>query len=178
MNTSDNRPDYSLLPPIYIYVSPSAQADPERAIHCAVRRGITHLLAVAHGELSEDEYQRVKNPHVRDRYDAAYSYGCLVKELRFISPEEWAQQEHPCPACGEILRLYTRPAHGSTDPDSIGALALNTRALNCLWRAGIDTITELEHTTPSDLLALRGFGVASLDNVRRALTGVGKALKA
>ena len=69
------------------------------------------------------------------------------------------------------------PTSWSYARDAIETLALTARAFNCLWRAGIVSISDLEQHTPSDLLALRGFGVASLDNVRRALDAVGKALK-
>lgn len=49
----------------------------------------------------------------------------------------------------------------------IDELKFSVRVYNCLRRAGIDTVEQLERMSDEDLMSLRNFGVACLDEVRQ-----------
>jgi DNA-directed RNA polymerase alpha subunit len=56
-------------------------------------------------------------------------------------------------------------------------LGLPTRALRRLIAAGVLILGELVRRTPQERLALEGFGVRSLQHVRRRLAELGHALE-
>lgn len=60
--------------------------------------------------------------------------------------------------------------------DGIGILDLSVRTHNSLIRTDIRTIADLTRTHADELLGLRGFGAASLDEIREKLDGTGFAL--
>ena len=53
-------------------------------------------------------------------------------------------------------------------------LNFSVRVYNCLKRAGIDTVEQLEKMSDNDLLALRNFGVSYLAEVRQEVAQVKK----
>jgi DNA-directed RNA polymerase alpha subunit len=62
------------------------------------------------------------------------------------------------------------------DEIPVTSLALGTRALNCLKRAGIRTAGELKMCEAKDLLDIRQFGPACLVEVEWALDELGLEL--
>ena len=56
-------------------------------------------------------------------------------------------------------------------------LNLSVRARKCVSRLGLSTIGELMNRTPDDLLAVRNFGVTSLNEIRQQLAEMGVALR-
>ena len=48
-------------------------------------------------------------------------------------------------------------------------LNFSVRVYNCLKRAGVDTVEQLEKMSDNDLMALRNFGVSCLAEVRRKI---------
>ncbi|NLL55811.1 MAG: DNA-directed RNA polymerase subunit alpha [Clostridiales bacterium] len=59
---------------------------------------------------------------------------------------------------------------------SIEELDLSVRPLNCLKRAGINTLEELIKKTEEDMLKVRNLGRKSLDEVKEKLAGLGLSL--
>ena len=53
-------------------------------------------------------------------------------------------------------------------------LNFSVRVYNCLKRAGIDTVEQLEKMSDNDLMALRNFGVSCLAEVRQKVAQVKK----
>ncbi|MHC4563953.1 MAG: tetratricopeptide repeat protein, partial [Planctomycetota bacterium] len=56
-------------------------------------------------------------------------------------------------------------------------LQLSVRARKCLQKLNISTIGDLTRTTEAELLGCKNFGVTSLNEVKKALTGVGLSLR-
>ena len=56
----------------------------------------------------------------------------------------------------------------------IKELEFSARVYNCLRRAGIDTVEQLEKMSDNDLMALRNFGVSCLAEVRQKVAQVKK----
>jgi DNA-directed RNA polymerase subunit alpha len=56
---------------------------------------------------------------------------------------------------------------------STAEIGLSVRTTNCLEERGILTVNDLLHCTPDDLLAISNFGEKTLEEVYRALEGVG-----
>jgi len=77
----------------------------------------------------------------------------------------------------ELGDVGTSPA-GSPDLDlPVEDLDLSERPRNCLKRAQVNTIGELVHKTPDDLLAITNFGQKSLDEVLQKLDERGLSLR-
>lgn len=57
---------------------------------------------------------------------------------------------------------------------NIENLNFSVRVYNCLKRAGIDTVEQLEKMSDNDLMALRNFGVSCLAEVRQKVAQVKK----
>lgn len=53
-------------------------------------------------------------------------------------------------------------------------LNFSVRVYNCLKRAGVDTVEQLEKMSDNDLMALRNFGLACLAEVRQKVAQVKK----
>jgi transcriptional regulator with XRE-family HTH domain len=68
------------------------------------------------------------------------------------------------------------PGEGIAADDSIDELDLSVRAHNTLIRTGIRTVADLTRTRAEELTGLRGFGGASLAEVREKLGAAGFAL--
>ncbi|MEW6725143.1 MAG: DNA-directed RNA polymerase subunit alpha C-terminal domain-containing protein [Bacillota bacterium] len=60
---------------------------------------------------------------------------------------------------------------------SLEELGLSARLLNALHEAGINSIEELTAHTSSQLLAIKGFGAKSLEDVIEKLKALGLALR-
>ena len=56
---------------------------------------------------------------------------------------------------------------------STAEIGLSVRTTNCLEERGIFTVNDLLHCTREDLLAISNFGEKTLEEVYRALEGVG-----
>jgi DNA-directed RNA polymerase subunit alpha len=56
---------------------------------------------------------------------------------------------------------------------STAEIGLSVRTTNCLEERGIFTVNDLLHCTPDDLLAISNFGEKTLEEVYKALEGVG-----
>jgi len=66
--------------------------------------------------------------------------------------------------------------NGITAGDGIDELDLSVRTHNTLVRAGIRTIADLTRVSAGELAGLKGFGTASLDELREKLAAAGFAL--
>lgn len=56
---------------------------------------------------------------------------------------------------------------------STAEIGLSVRTTNCLEERGIFTVNDLLHCTRDDLLSISNFGEKTLDEVYKALEGVG-----
>lgn len=56
---------------------------------------------------------------------------------------------------------------------STAEIGLSVRTTNCLEERGIFTVHDLLQCTPDDLLAISNFGEKTLDEVYKALEGIG-----
>jgi len=56
---------------------------------------------------------------------------------------------------------------------STAEIGLSVRTTNCLEERGIFTVNDLLHSTREDLLAISNFGEKTLEEVYKALEGVG-----
>lgn len=56
---------------------------------------------------------------------------------------------------------------------STAEIGLSVRTTNCLEERGIFTVNDLLHCTRDDLLAISNFGEKTLEEVYRALEGIG-----
>jgi DNA-directed RNA polymerase subunit alpha len=60
---------------------------------------------------------------------------------------------------------------------SVDDLQLSVRARKCLQKLNIRTLGELTRTTDAELLGCKNFGVTSLNEIKRMLSGVGLTLR-
>lgn len=56
---------------------------------------------------------------------------------------------------------------------STAEIGLSVRTTNCLEERGIFTVSDLLNCTPDDLLSISNFGEKTLEEVYRALEGIG-----
>ena len=56
-------------------------------------------------------------------------------------------------------------------------LQLSVRARKCLQKLNLHTIGEVTRTTEAELLGCKNFGVTSLNEIKKALTGLGLSLR-
>jgi DNA-directed RNA polymerase subunit alpha len=56
---------------------------------------------------------------------------------------------------------------------STAEIGLSVRTTNCLEERGIFTVNDLLHCSPEDLLAITNFGEKTLEEVYKALEGIG-----
>jgi len=56
---------------------------------------------------------------------------------------------------------------------STAEIGLTVRTTNCLEERGIFTVEDLLHCTPQELLSISNFGEKTLEEVYRALEGIG-----
>ena len=56
---------------------------------------------------------------------------------------------------------------------STAEIGLSVRTTNCLEDQGIFTVEDLLHSTPQELLAISNFGEKTLEEVYKALEGIG-----
>ena len=56
---------------------------------------------------------------------------------------------------------------------STAEIGLAVRTTNCLEERGVFTVNDLLHCTPEDLLSISNFGEKTLEEVYKALEGVG-----
>jgi DNA-directed RNA polymerase subunit alpha len=56
-------------------------------------------------------------------------------------------------------------------------LQLSVRARKCLQKLSLRTIGELTHKTEAELLGCKNFGVTSLNEIKKSLTGLGLSLR-
>ena len=56
---------------------------------------------------------------------------------------------------------------------STAEIGLTVRTTNCLEERGIFTVEDLLHCTPQDLLSISNFGEKTLEEVYKALEGIG-----
>ena len=71
----------------------------------------------------------------------------------------------------------TAEAGGSGDDRLIEELEIGVRAYNCLKRAGVQTIGDLQAKSESELKAIPNFGERSIEEVIEAMHGLGLALR-
>jgi DNA-directed RNA polymerase subunit alpha len=60
---------------------------------------------------------------------------------------------------------------------TIEELDLSVRSYNCLKRAGINTVEELNQKTEDDMMKVRNLGKKSLEEVQHKLAELGLGLK-
>ncbi|MFE5278254.1 DNA-directed RNA polymerase subunit alpha C-terminal domain-containing protein, partial [Bacillus cereus] len=60
---------------------------------------------------------------------------------------------------------------------TIEELDLSVRSYNCLKRAGINTVQELENKTEEDMMKVRNLGRKSLEEVKHKLEELGLGLR-
>ena len=72
------------------------------------------------------------------------------------------------------------PTKGNKEKDlalklemSTAEIGLNVRTTNCLEDRGIFTVNDLLHSTREDLLGISNFGKKTLEEVYKALEGIG-----
>jgi len=68
-------------------------------------------------------------------------------------------------------------AAGGGDDRLIEELEIGVRAYNCLKRAGVQTIGDLQAKSESELKAIPNFGERSIEEVIEAMHGLGLALR-
>jgi DNA-directed RNA polymerase subunit alpha len=56
---------------------------------------------------------------------------------------------------------------------STAGIGLAVRTTNCLEERGVFTVNDLLHCTPQDLLSISNFGEKTLEEVYKALEGIG-----
>ena len=56
-------------------------------------------------------------------------------------------------------------------------LQLSVRARKCLQKLNIRTIGDITRTTDAELLGCKNFGVTSLNEINKALSGLGLSLR-
>ena len=56
---------------------------------------------------------------------------------------------------------------------STAEIGLSVRTTNCLEERGIFTVNDLLHSTPTELLSISNFGEKTLEEVYKALEGIG-----
>jgi DNA-directed RNA polymerase subunit alpha len=56
---------------------------------------------------------------------------------------------------------------------STAEIGLSVRTTNCLEERGIFTVEDLLHSTPEELLSISNFGEKTLEEVFKALEGIG-----
>jgi DNA-directed RNA polymerase subunit alpha len=56
---------------------------------------------------------------------------------------------------------------------STAEIGLAVRTTNCLEERGVFTVNDLLHCTPQDLLSISNFGEKTLEEVYKALEGIG-----
>lgn len=73
------------------------------------------------------------------------------------------------------LRKDDEQAKGLTErlEMSTAEIGLSVRTTNCLEERGIFTVNDLLHCTRDDLLSISNFGEKTLDEVYKALAGIG-----
>lgn len=86
-----------------------------------------------------------------------------IRKGDFINPEDKACPEK---ALGEDYASML-----------LDELELDTRSMNCLKRAHVETVGQLLEFTAEDLLALRSMGAGSVKNIIEALAQYGLKLK-
>ncbi len=91
------------------------------------------------------------------------SIGHAVREERTTVPAFFAQDISP-----EERQLLE---------SSVGVLNLSVRSRKCLSRLGINTLGELIGRSPDELIAMRNFGVTSLNEIRSKLSEHGLKLR-
>ena len=69
-------------------------------------------------------------------------------------------------------------AGGTGDDRLIEELEIGVRAYNCLKRAGVQTIGDLQAKSESELKAIPNFGERSIEEVIEAMHGLGLDLRA
>jgi DNA-directed RNA polymerase subunit alpha len=78
---------------------------------------------------------------------------------------------------GTRIRLNTTDAKAKDMADklemSTAEIGLSVRTTNCLEDRGIFTVNDLLHCTREDLLSISNFGEKTLEEVYKALEGVG-----
>jgi DNA-directed RNA polymerase subunit alpha len=84
----------------------------------------------------------------------------------------------------EDKQLAPEPVVEQTTPEDRGMLnksvddmQLSVRARKCLQKLNIRTLGELTRTTDAELLGCKNFGVTSLNEIKRILSGFGLSLR-
>lgn len=79
-------------------------------------------------------------------------------------------------ASGELAGPSTSEDQGLMNKPT-DDLQLSVRARKCLLKLNIHTVGELTRTTEAELLGCKNFGVTSLNEIKRALSGLGLSLR-
>ncbi|MBN1362772.1 MAG: tetratricopeptide repeat protein [Sedimentisphaerales bacterium] len=77
---------------------------------------------------------------------------------------------------GEALDLGTPEDQGLLNK-TVDDLQLSVRARKCLQKLNLHTVGELTRTTEAELLGCKNFGVTSLNEIKKALGGLGLSLR-
>jgi DNA-directed RNA polymerase subunit alpha len=77
---------------------------------------------------------------------------------------------------GESLDLGTPEDQGLLNK-VVDDLQLSVRARKCLQKLSIHSVGELTRTTEAELLGCKNFGVTSLNEIKKALGGLGLSLR-
>lgn len=86
----------------------------------------------------------------------------------FTLPEEAVPEEEEVPLAAHGIDLLRRKTE---------TIEFSVRTAGCFKREGIETIGDLVSRTPSELLAIKGFGRKSLDEVKEKLGQLGISLR-
>lgn len=77
----------------------------------------------------------------------------------------------------EELAALTSPEEQGLLNKLVDDLQLSVRARKCLQRLNLHTVGELTRTTEAELLGCKNFGVTSLNEIKKALSGLGLSLR-
>ena len=94
-------------------------------------------------------------------------------------PEDWATRVRVAAALRAAADQVAPKAHepeAHEDETMIDLLHLSTRTINALKRCKVLTVGDLRYFTFSDLLLIKGFGIACADEVVTSLASIGVSL--
>lgn len=125
------------------------------------------------------------------RVEQMTNYDRLVLEVETngaLSPSEAVM--YAARRLGDLMGLFRELVEGPMPPEELQAeaapsyaddpvekLELSVRALNCLKREGINTVSDLLNYSVEELMDIRNFGEKSVDEVREKIEAMGLRLR-
>ncbi len=80
-------------------------------------------------------------------------------------------------ASGDLVGNSSSPEEQGLLNKLVDDLQLSVRARKCLQKLNLHTVGELTRTTEAELLGCKNFGVTSLNEIKKALSGLGLSLR-